>query len=403
MNPFTGLSRMLAFQRRALRARAQRQAVLGGAVCFSAGFLAFNMVRNNVYSMLPDFGGQPETLASLVIHSIQALLFVLLVYIPALIVLSNAFSGDSLGIAVSRQEYQTHASALLPLWGLIFLIDAPLQYFAPHFLVVGVFGITIGMLALLILLVVYTVWSVKQLSYLSTAQAVGVFAVSWFTLPIYYLLTSFLMALPFFIMIPILYLGIQWARSYAVARAGERGFQQHMHALTQNPQDADAHYQLGLIHFRRGNLEVARRYFGNALRIDPAVPEYHYSMGRVCEAASEWAKALEQYEETYRLDPQCGLGDIFREVGKAYLHTGNAEKAIEFLRFFLDKRGSDPEGRYWMAVALQRSGNAAQMRVELNSILEQARANPRFFRKGNREWFYRARTLIRDSRFQARD
>jgi tetratricopeptide (TPR) repeat protein len=392
---------ILAFQKRALRAQASRQELLWGILCFCAGFLIFGVVRNAVYSSLPDFALQSEFLDSFFhLNLLQAALFLLLVYLPAIIILSNAISGDGLGFAVSRQEYRGHASVLLPLWGLLFLADAPLQYLAPQFLIVGeeVFGITVGMLILLLLLLVYTPWCIKQLNYLSSAQALGVFALSWFTLPVYYLLTAFFMTLPFFIMIWLFYAGYQGLRSHLVSNVNERSFQQHLHALTANPQDADAHYQLGLIHLKRGNPDVARRYFDSAIKIDPADPDYHYALGRMHERSEDWVKALEEYEETYRLNPEYGLGDIFREVGKGYLNTGSVEKGIEFLSFFLAKRDSDPEGRYWLAIALQRSGDMEQMRMQLNTILEQARSNPGFFRRENREWLYKARTLIRDSR-----
>ena len=80
-------------------------------------------------------------------------------------------------------------------------MDAPLQYFAPQFLVIEDFGISIGMLVLLPLILIYTLWSIKQLNYLSAAQTFAVFALSWFTLPVYYFLTAFFVSLPFFIMI----------------------------------------------------------------------------------------------------------------------------------------------------------------------------------------------------------
>jgi tetratricopeptide (TPR) repeat protein len=399
------LLRILAFRKQALRAQAERQALLGGVVCFCAGFFAYALVRHSVYAALPELlAQQTGWIGSFFdLNLVQALLFLLLIYVPALIVLSNAISGDGLGFSVSRQEYRTHASALLPLWGMLFLLDAPLQYFAPQFLVVGVFGITIGMLVLLILIVTYTLWSIQQLNYLSPVQALGVFALSWFTLPVYYLLTSFLFALPFFFMIPLFYLGYQWFRGHFASQANERAFQQNLHTLTLNPQDADAHYQLGLIHLRRRNLDAARRCFERALKIDPSDAEYHYSLGRAYELENEWARALEQYEETYRISPEHGLGDIFREVGKGYLHTGRVEKGAEFLGYFLTKRGSDPEGRYWLAMALQKMGDPGQMRVQLNMILEQARSNPKFFRKENREWIYRARNLMRDARCAIHD
>ena len=163
----------------------------------------------------------------------------------------------------------------------------------------------------------------------------------------------------------------------------------------QSARDADAHHQLGLIHLKRDNLDAARRYFESALKIDSRDPDYHYYLGRVFEAKGDWPSALEQYEETYRLAPNFQLGDIFRDVGKAYLHNGQFEKAEEFLRFFLEKRNSDPEGRYWLAITYQKLSRDEEMRSQLNTCLDQARANPRFFRKENRQWLYRSRILLR--------
>jgi tetratricopeptide (TPR) repeat protein len=196
-------------------------------------------------------------------------------------------------------------------------------------------------------------------------------------------------------MLPVLYIAVQRLRNFTGSRAGERNLQEQLRALTANPQDADAHHQLGLIHLRKGNLETAQSYFITALKIDPVDADFHYCLGRVFEEKGNWPKALEEYEETYRINPGYGQGDIFREVGKGYLHTESVDKAIEFLRHFLESRGSDPEGRYWLAVALQKKGDIQETRIHLSTILEQARSNPRFFSKEKREWIYRARALLR--------
>jgi hypothetical protein len=391
---------ILAFREHALLARAKRQDLGQGLFFFSAGFLAFVLVRNSVYAELPEImvsrhAGLVQSFFHL--NLIQAALFLLLVYIPALVILSNSISGHELGFFVSRQEYREHASVLLPLWGLLLLITAPIQWLMPQFLVIGIFGITVGIFVLLTLTIAYTVWVIKRLNYLTFAQTLGVFALSGITLPVFYLLTSFFAALPLFVLIPLLYIGYQWIRSQFASRMNERIFQQHLRALTANPQDADAHYQLGLMHLKRRNLDAARRYFMDALKIDPADADYHYFLGRTYELKSEWPQALEQYEETYRLNPEHGFGDIFREVGKGYLHSGSVEKGAEFLTFFLKKRNYDPEGRFWLAVALQKKGDLEEMRVQLNLILAQARSHPRFFRKENREWIYLARNMIRNS------
>ncbi len=401
MIPLPDTLRLLAFRARALRAVAGRKRAVAGLLWLSAGFLLFAVLRNSVYAGLQEpIPGvvNPGILDSLFqLNLIQAVGFFAVVYVPAIIALGNAFAADGRGLTVSGEEYRRHGAVLFPLWGLLFLVAAPVQWFAPQFLVLGVFfGISIGLLVLILLLAVYSIWAIKELNFLTLPAAAGVFALSSLTLPLFYLMTAVFYALPLFLMIPLVYLLFQRLRSLTSGRQQEREFQHHLLALTTNPQDADAHHQLGILHARRGNLESARRYLEQASRIDPGQPEYHYQIGRVLETAGAWPEALEQYEETYRLDPNHGLGDIFREVGKAYLHTGQPAKALEFLRYFLQLRASDPEARYWFAMALKETGALEEMRVQLNTLLEQARSNPRFFRREKREWIYRARLLLRD-------
>jgi len=389
----------LAFQERALRALASRRSVLGGYLILGAGFLTLSLVRSLVYAEAEEVSPVRAGIIGSFFHLnlVQAILFLALIYIPAIICLSNAFAGDGLGFSFSRDEYQIHVSALFPLWGVLFLEATLLTWLAPGVLELGRFEIGFGLLALALIMVVYTVWAIKKINYISAPVAFAVFFLSWFTLPLFFVLTMFLFALPFFIMIPVAYMAFQRFRGYFAARTGERDFQEHLRSLTVNAQDADAHHQLGLIHLRRRNFDAARSYFENALKIDPNDPDYHYYLGRAFEEKEDWTRALEQYEETYRLKPEYGLRDIFREVGKGYLHTGRLDKAVEFLQFFLEFRTSDPEGRYWLAVAMKKLGKTDEMRAHLATLLNQARSNPRFFRKENRRWLYQARILQRQS------
>jgi tetratricopeptide (TPR) repeat protein len=402
MTYISDLLRMLIFRESTLRIQSERRAYIRGVVAFAVGFLAYSLIRRTVYAALPEVMIEQDGFLNSVLHLdlAQTFLFLFLVYLPALIVLGNAISGDGLGISFSRGEYQSHISVLFPIWGLLFLITAPLQWAVPHFLIIGMFELSVGWCVRSILVIVYTFWAIRQLNHLSLAQTVAVCVLSCFTLPVYYLLVSYFYTLPLFVMIALFYMAYQWFRDYLSRRSNEREFQQHLKTLMLNPRDADAHYQLGLIHYKRRNLDAARRYFESALKIDSQDPDYHYYSGRVQEAAGAWTKALENYEETYRLNPEYGLGDICREVGKAYLNTGSTEKGMEFLGFFLKKRDSDPEGQYWMAVAYRKNGDIERMKSQANRILEQARTHPRFFRKENREWLFRSRNLIRDSRFE---
>ncbi len=389
---------MLAFRATAVHGLAESRGVFRGVACLSAGLLAYILIRKIVqsYALNAIYALQASGLVEisafgLMLNVAQATLFFLVVYVPGIILLSSAVSRDSLGFYIPREEYLAHISALFPLWGMIFLVSSPFQWYV----LAEPFSIGAGQLVLVVLMSIYSVWAIRELNYLSVGAGLGVFVLSWLTLPVFYLLTEFLFALPIFILIPVGYLAFQRLRTFADSRAGERDFHRHLHALTSNPQDADAHHQLGLIHLKRRNLDAAQRYFEEAKRIDPKDPDYNYFLGRTFELKGDWPHALECYEETYRISPGYGLGDIFREVGKGYLHTGKLEKAAEFLKFFLETRGSDPEGRYWLAVVLQKTGDFENMTLQLKTILEQARSNPKFFRKESRGWLYRARTLLR--------
>jgi tetratricopeptide (TPR) repeat protein len=399
MNYVLDVLRTLAFRPRALRALSGRHAVSIGILVLALGFSAYVLVRSSVYAALiraPYIQEHPNALeVFLDSNLLQTVLFLTLVYVPSIIALSNALAGDGLGFSISRAEYTGHLSALLPLWGSLFLVAAPVQWIVPQFLILGIVDISLGMLWLLASLAICTVWALRELNYLPAAAALGVFALSWFTLPVFFVLANVLLALPLFLVLPVLVVFIQRVRALLATKALLRGFRHHLQTLTSNPRDADAHFQLGLLHFRSGHHETARGYFEQALAIDAQDPDYHYHMGRIHEGCDDWAKAAEEFEETYRLNPEYGTGDIFREVGKGCLHTGRVEKAIEFLRFFLERRASDPEGRYWLAVALHRAGKTDEMRSHLNQVLDQARTNPRFFRRQNRAWIYRSRLLLR--------
>jgi hypothetical protein len=393
---------VLAFQARALRSLAGRKAFIPGFLWLTAGYILYDIIRSSVYAELgepiPGIVNPGLFDALFRMSFVQAILFFSIIYVPTVIALSNAFAADGLGLTVSRDEYYSHVSALFPLWGCLFMIAAPVQRLAPEFVVIGVFfGVSIGMLVLILLMTAYTTWAIRELNFIPVPAAMAVFALSWFTFPVFYFASRLLFALPLILLIPLIYIFVQRLRDFVGLHGSERDFRRHLHSLTLNPQDADAHRQLGLLYLRRGDTEEARSHVENARKIDPSDPEYAYLLGRVFESAGDWPHALEQYEETYRLSPEFGLGDIFREVGKGYLHTRKLDKAIEFLRYFLERRGSDPEGRYWLAAALDRAGCAEEKRTQLRTILEQARSNPRFFRKENREWIYRARQLLRDS------
>ena len=392
------LTGTLGFRTVALRTLADSQSVWAGVVVYISGWLAYRLVSNVVYASLPEVMYGRHGVFGQGIELAQELIFLMLLFIPAVVALSNAFSDDGLGLSFSIVEYRTHLAVLLPVWGAIGLVTAPLQLLFPHFLAItdGIIEMSVVYLLRALLLGIYTFWAVMRLNYLTPTRTFGVFAISMLAVPIFRVLLSFIWSLPLLFLIPLIYLASGWIRNLGIGRSGSGDFQRNMRELTINPQNADAHYQLGRISLEKGNPTAACRYFEAAVKITRDVAEYYYFFGLARERKKDWAGAQECYEQAYRLDPEYGQGDIFREVGKAYLNTGNIEKGKEFLNYFLARRDADPEGRYWLASAISKSGDPDGARFHLNMIIEQAKANPRFFRKRNREWIYRSRNLLRE-------
>jgi hypothetical protein len=190
MTILADLAGMLAFRAQSLRAQAEKRMYWSGTACFSAGSLAYALVRNHVYAALPEIAAQPPGAAvyMLLVDLVRTLFFLSAVYVPWLLLLSRAIAGRGRILAISGEEYTRHVSALFPLWGMLFLLAAPVQWFIPHFLVAGMFEVSVGMAARSLAIGVYTVWAVQRLGGLTAAQATSVFILSWFALLLFFLM-----------------------------------------------------------------------------------------------------------------------------------------------------------------------------------------------------------------------
>ena len=220
MRFFFNLLGMLAFRTKSLRLQAESRMVFTGIVFYSSGFLAYALVRNHVYAALSDLTEPASKPVYLFwqLNLIQTLLFLLAVFVPILALLGDSIKGKMPGFALSVQDYVLHASALLPLWGLLFFLTAPVQWLAPHFLSIGILDISIGMLARSVLTAVYTVWAVKQLNSLTTVQVLGVFVLSCLTIPFLFIMTYTWYADVLLILAVLSCLSVLWIRKQHVKK-----------------------------------------------------------------------------------------------------------------------------------------------------------------------------------------
>jgi tetratricopeptide (TPR) repeat protein len=87
------------------------------------------------------------------------------------------------------------------------------------------------------------------------------------------------------------------ARAYRCALALEPGF-------------ADAHCNLGTLHFDRGERERARFHYAAALRADPAHLEANFNLGNLLEEEGRREAALRHYKRALQADPFFAEGHL---------------------------------------------------------------------------------------------
>ena len=128
-------------------------------------------------------------------------------------------------------------------------------------------------------------------------------------------------------------------------------FKQNLESATLNPADASAHYNLGLIHQSRNELELAKERFTKAIEIDPEEIDASYQLGRIARVQKRYADAIQHFEQVVARNPSHSQYEIWREVAATYLAAGQFEDARTTLEQFLEHRPSDPEGLYLMGCA----------------------------------------------------
>jgi tetratricopeptide (TPR) repeat protein len=69
------------------------------------------------------------------------------------------------------------------------------------------------------------------------------------------------------------------------------------------PENALAHFNLGSVLDDLGELEDARKYLRQAVRLDPRYPDARYNLAYVCEKLRAFPEAREHWQAYLQLDP----------------------------------------------------------------------------------------------------
>jgi tetratricopeptide (TPR) repeat protein len=257
-------------------------------------------------------------------------------------------------------------------------------------------------ISVMVLLVIFGAWAVVALRIvfrLSWVRSVIVVFISGTVLfPAYKLIPILgtLLASPFLLIMLFLLLRGYFSEITRTHRARE-SFKQNLEAATLNPADASAHYNLGLIHQQRAELEAARERFERAIQIDDDEIDAYYQLGRIARTQKRFADAIRNFEQVVSRDASHSQHEIWREVGATYVAAGQFEDARDALERFLESRPSDPEALYLMGRAHAGLGHGREAASSMQACIEAVKTAPAYKYRTDKRWLNEAQQFIKSS------
>jgi tetratricopeptide (TPR) repeat protein len=214
--------------------------------------------------------------------------------------------------------------------------------------------------------------------------------------PIWTLLFTPLLASPFLLLMLFFLLRGYIGGIMQTQRARE-SFRQNMEAATLNPADSSAHYNLGLIHQSRGELDAARERFQRAIQIDDEEIDAHYQLGRIARQQKRLGDAVAHFEQVVARNRAHAQHEIWREVGATYIEAGQFADARDALEQFLDSRPSDPEALYLMGRAHAGLGHQREATSAMQACIDAVKTAPAYKYRADKRWLNEAQQFIRSS------
>jgi tetratricopeptide (TPR) repeat protein len=175
-----------------------------------------------------------------------------------------------------------------------------------------------------------------------------------------------------------------------------QSFRRHLEACTINPQDAEAHYQLGLIHQQRRQYSEAIARFKKAIEIDTREIDAHFQLGVIAREQNRLQEAISHFDSVVLLDDKHSNNEVWREIGATYEAAGMNEDAYKALEKYIERRPYDAEGLYYYGKTLFNLKQNDKAKEMFNRCIEAADTAP-YHRRGQlRRWRKLAQGLLKN-------
>ena len=385
---------------------------------------------------------RPATIAANLFDAATTLLPIAILLVPIICLVANLFDRKGSFSVVLQQEYATMASTLFYVFvaiNLITILSGAFFHFsgiqgavvsdlmaqAPQILAkwraMGVpaelvaqeeqllsdpsnIAVSFFLMTKLWLFAAGTVLAVRAVFRTSVLRVITIVIVSagflLLTSQIWGFLFSRVLASPFLLLF-VFFLLRGYFNGIVSTQRARTAFKQNLEAATINPRDSSAHYNLGLIHQNRGELDQARERFQRAIDIDQDEIDAHYQLGRIARAQNRLPEAIGHFEEVVQRDQFHAQHEIWREIGATYIAAGQFPDARDALQRFLDRRENDPQGLYLMGRAHAGLGDQREAASSMQACIDAVKTAPAYKYRTEKRWLHEAQQFLKGKKQEA--
>jgi tetratricopeptide (TPR) repeat protein len=174
------------------------------------------------------------------------------------------------------------------------------------------------------------------------------------------------------------------ARTYSLQEGRqEEAMRSYQEALRLDPGLVEAHYDLGTLYDRQGNLEQAAHHYRQAVDLQPDHVPAHNNLGAACVRLGNWEEAVTQYRAALDLSPNS-FG-IRVNLCLAYIRMGRLEEAGRECEEALRRLGTadggptaQADGADVLGLVRERQGRWDEALAAYRRAVEEAPGTPRF-------------------------
>jgi len=185
-------------------------------------------------------------------------------------------------------------------------------------------------------------------------------------------------------------IGLAWALNALTVRwEARRRLKRQIEALGQvdNPH---VRGKRGALRLASGDARGAVADLESAAAGESEVAEWAYRLGLARLALGDARAAAGELARAEQLDVDCAYGGVQLALARAELARGEPRRALDALERYERARDVTAESAYLRGVVLARTERGAEARAQFASVSALVARTPRFQRKAQRQWLWRA-------------